>query len=110
MGQRGKFFFAFQCVSEHFESIDTHFFFKAFVKRVRAKHARCKRKARGSKATENVSAKSEEARRPRSPAGLARAPCSGPVGLYLKKGDVKFGFRGVVGVGLPVTNPSSHPA
>ena len=27
MGQTGKFFFAFLCVSEHFELTETHFFF-----------------------------------------------------------------------------------
>ena len=32
IGQRGNFFFfAFLCVSEHFESIETHFFSKIFV-------------------------------------------------------------------------------
>ena len=42
MGQEGKrffFFIAFLCVSEHFESIETHFFFKNFRKRL-AQNAR----------------------------------------------------------------------
>ena len=49
MGQRGKkkFFFAFLCVSEHFESIETHFFFsKIFMS--------AKRKARASEASVSV--------------------------------------------------------
>ena len=33
IGQRGKFFFAFLCVSEHFESIETHFFFENVYER-----------------------------------------------------------------------------
>ena len=52
--QRGEFFlFAFLCVSEHFEFIETHLFFtKIFVSA----------KARGSEATENASAKHEALR------------------------------------------------
>ena len=67
MGQRGKIFFiAFLCVSEHFESIETHFFFpKIFVS--------AKRETRASEASEMraQSAKPEGAKRPSSPAGLA---------------------------------------
>ena len=45
IGQRGKHFFAFLCVSEHFESIEIHFFFsKIFVS--------AKRKTRASEASQ----------------------------------------------------------
>ena len=48
MGHRGKILvFAFLFVSEHFESIETHFFFENFRERetlnARAKRARCER-------------------------------------------------------------------
>ena len=66
-GSKGvKFFFAFLRVSEHFESIETHFFFsKIFVS--------AKREMRASKASEMRAqgAKPEGAKRPSSPAGLA---------------------------------------
>ena len=62
--QRGKkIFFAFLCVLDHFESIETHFFFENFREReARNAHERSERDA---------SAKPEEAKRPSSPAGLA---------------------------------------
>ena len=59
-------FYAFLCVSEHFELIETHFFFsKIFVS--------AKRETRASEASETRarSAKPEGAKRPSSPAGLA---------------------------------------
>ena len=43
MSQRGKFFFAFLCISEHFESIETHFFFRKFF--VSAKRKTCSSEA-----------------------------------------------------------------
>ena len=69
MGQRGKHFFflcAFLRVSEHFKSIETHFFFKNFRER-KARNARrrseqdesAKCEALESKATENASMKRE---------------------------------------------------
>ena len=50
------FFFEFLYVSEYFESIETHFFFKNFRKREARnaceRDASAKREARGSEATE----------------------------------------------------------
>ena len=58
--KKNFFFFAFLRVSEHFESIETHFFFFENFREREAQNAReqserdasAKRKARGSEATE----------------------------------------------------------
>ena len=51
------FFFAILCVSEHFESIETHLFFYSKIFCEREARYVCDGKARRSKVTENTSAK-----------------------------------------------------
>ena len=76
MGQRGKkflFFFAFLRVSEHFDLIETHFFFQKFSLALSAKRARAKRAS-------EMQARSLRERSDRvAPQGELEGPRSGPV-------------------------------
>ena len=73
-----KLFFAFLCLLEHFESIETHFFFE----NVRERDAR-------EQSERDASAKPEGAKRPSSPAGLAGRSAKQACKLVLTKYDTK---------------------
>ena len=71
-------FLAFLCVSDHFESIETHFFFENF----REREARNVRE-RNNREYEHEAQSAEGAKRPSSPAGLAWRGTKWLAGLVL---------------------------
>ena len=90
MGQRGKlfFFFAFLCVSEQFESVETFTFFPKIIamSAKRERDASAKRESRNAheQREQDASTKLEGAKRPSSPAGLAGRPAKRACRLVVK--------------------------